>query len=60
MKWREIERCGCVLLYPSTQEEEAGRSQFTASLVYLESSAIARATQRDPHLSIPATPLPKI
>jgi hypothetical protein len=33
---------------PSTQEAEAGRSEFEASLVYRVSSRIARATQKTP------------
>jgi hypothetical protein len=32
----------------STQEAEAGGSEFVASLVYIVSSRTARATQRNP------------
>jgi hypothetical protein len=32
----------------STQEVEAGRSEFKASLIYRESSKTARATGRNP------------
>jgi hypothetical protein len=35
---------------PSTQESEAGRTEFEASLLYRASSRIAKATQRNPVL----------
>jgi hypothetical protein len=35
---------------PSTQEAEAGRSQFEASLGYRASSSTVKATQRNPVL----------